>query len=425
MKLQPYWLDSAPAFAAGAEEPLPAKCDVAIVGGGFTGLSAALAFARQGIDVVVLEAGSVAAAASGRNGGHCNNGLAHDFTATAARLGLEKASALYRAYDSAVDTVESVAREESIDCDFRRSGKIQLASKPRHFERLQKTHEILSHGIDTQTRLIPRAEIGREVKSTSFHGGLLYERSASLHVGCFGIGLAEAAARRGARIFERRAITGLARLAGSRFELHSNRDGIRAERVLVATGANTPGIFPFLHRRIVPVGSFIVATEPLSLDAIDSIMPGRRTAVTTKHVGNYFRISPDNRLIFGGRARFAMSNPESDAKSGQVLARMLRQVFPQLKGVGIDYCWGGLIDMTTDRLPRAGQKDGLFYSMGYSGHGVQMSVHMGQIMADVMAGDAEANPWRGLDWPAVPGHFGTPWFLPLVGAYYRLLDRIH
>jgi len=181
MKLQPYWLDSAPAFAAGAEEPLPAKCDVAIVGGGFTGLSAALAFARQGIDVVVLEAGSVAAAASGRNGGHCNNGLAHDFTATAARLGLEKASALYRAYDSAVDTVESVAREESIDCDFRRSGKIQLASKPRHFERLQKTHEILSHGIDTQTRLIPRAEIGREVKSTSFHGGLLYERSASLH----------------------------------------------------------------------------------------------------------------------------------------------------------------------------------------------------------------------------------------------------
>ena len=202
----------------------------------------------------------------------------------------------------------------------------------------------------------------------------------------------------------------------------SARGTLRAEAGLVATGAYTSGPLPFFRRRIVPVGSFIVTTEPLTPERIDTIMPTRRTAVTTKNIGNYFRISPDDRLIFGGRARFALSNPESDARSGRILARALQRVFPQLGKVGLDYCWGGLIDITADRLPRAGQQDGLFYSMGYSGHGVQMSVHMGGIMAGIMAGKANANPWNDLPWPAMPGHFGTPWFLPLVGAYYRVLD---
>jgi glycine/D-amino acid oxidase-like deaminating enzyme len=143
--------------------------------------------------------------------------------------------------------------------------------------------------------------------------------------------------------------------------------------------------------------------------------------VTSKNVGNYFRATSDNRLLFGGRARFAMSNPRSDAKSGDVLRATLAQVFPELARVRVDYCWGGLVDITADRLPRAGEHEGLFYSMGYSGHGVQMSVHMGQVMAEVMNGRTDANPW-GLDWPAIPGHFGKPWFLPMVGAYYRVLD---
>jgi glycine/D-amino acid oxidase-like deaminating enzyme len=120
-----------------------------------------------------------------------------------------------------------------------------------------------------------------------------------------------------------------------------------------------------------------------------------------------------------------MSNPRSDEKSGVVLRAAMERMFPALRGVGIDYCWGGLVDMTADRLPRAGEHHGMYYSTGYSGHGVQMSVHMGQVMADVMAGRADRNPWRALEWPAVPGHFGTPWFLPVVGAYYRLQDWLH
>jgi len=175
----------------------------------------------------------------------------------------------------------------------------------------------------------------------------------------------------------------------------------------------------------VPVGSFIVATEPLPPALADRIMPARRTATTTRIIGNYFRMAPDDRLIFGGRARFAMSNPQSDQRSGRILEAGMRAIFPELTKTRIDYCWGGLVDMTADRFPRAGEHDGLFYAMGYSGHGVQMSVHMGRQMARVMGGDPAANPLRDLDWPAIRGHYGRPWFLPVVGLWYRFQDWRH
>ena len=146
---------------------------------------------------------------------------------------------------------------------------------------------------------------------------------------------------------------------------------------------------------------------------------------TSQNIGHYFRMTPDDRLVFGGRARFAMSSPTSDRKSGAILHATLREVFPQISDCRIDYCWGGLVDMTADRLPRAGQHDGMHYAVGYSGHGVQMSNYMGDLMARRIAGDDIANPWRDIPWPAVPLHFGKPWFLPLVGVYYRALDRLH
>jgi len=425
MKLEPYWLASAPRFTSGSTEPVEGQVDVAVIGGGFTGLSAARSLAKTGARVAVLEAGRVVGEASGRNGGHCNNGLAHDLGGLAAQIGIERASALYRVFDDGVDTVEALVKEEAIDCDFTRTGKIKLAAKPGHFAKLQKSAELLKATVEPDLEVVAPGDVQSEIGSSGFHGGLVFPRSAHMHMGRFGVGLAEAAARAGAQIYEGAAVTGLQRIAGQAHRVVTTRGTLEAKQVLLATGASRQGPFAWLRRRIVPVGSFIIATEPLSDNLAASIMPTRRTATTTMNIGNYFRLTPDNRLIFGGRARFALSSPSSDAKSGAILKARMLELFPQLAQTRIDYCWGGLVDMTTDRLPRAGERDGVFYATGYSGHGTQMSVHMGQIMARVMGGETAANPLAGLDWPVVPGHFGPPWFLPFVGMYYRYQDWRH
>lgn len=425
MKLTSYWLDTAPRFAGGSPvAALPARADVVVVGAGLTGLSAARALAMAGAEVVVIDAGPVGGEASGRNGGQCNNGLAGDLGALAARVGMDRARDLYRAFDRGVDRVEAIVAQEGIACDFRRTGKLKLADKPEHAAKLARTADLLSREVEPGLTLIDRAGLSAEIGSDAFHAGLVFPGSAALHVGRFATGLAEAAVRHGARVFEGVALTAMACTATGH-RLTTSAGAIAAGAVLLATGASMRGPFAWLRRRIVPIGSFIIATEPLGRERAARLMPGRRNCTTTRNIGNYFRLTADDRLIFGGRARFALSSPASDAKSGRVLERAMARIFPELAGVGIDHCWGGIVDMTADRLPRAGERDGVHYATGYSGHGTQMSVLTGEAMAAMIGGDAAANPLAGFDWPAVPGHFGRPWFLPLVGAYYRYQDWRH
>lgn len=429
MKLDSYWNDGLPEWPATAASGLPSNVDVAIVGGGFTGLSAAYALARKGARVAVMEAGAtVAPEASGRNGGHVNNGLAVDYADVAARVGVEQARAWYHAYDDAVNTVARLVAEENIDCDFLRHGKLKLATRPQQMQALQRSAERLAaDGVDTDVELLDAARVRSEVQSERFHGGLLYKRSAQMHMGRFAQGLAQAAQRQGAEIYTGTRVDRLERVKGHAHRLHTRQGVVAADQVLLATGASRHGgygSFGWLRRRIVPIGSFIVVTEPLGADRANALLAGRRTYTTLANIHHYFRLTPDHRLVFGGRARFAISSPQSDAASGEILRAGLAETFPQLGRVRLDYCWGGLVDVTQDRLPQAGERDGVFYSTGYSGHGTQMSVHMGQCMADVMAGNAAANPWRGRTWPAIPGHFGPPWFLPAVGLYFRLKDRL-
>jgi glycine/D-amino acid oxidase-like deaminating enzyme len=427
IKLEPYWTDSVTAFRP-ASADLPAKVDVAIVGGGFTGLSAALALARKGARVAVLEAGTqVANEASGRNGGHVNNGLAVDYASLAERVGVAQARAWYHAYDAAVDTVARLVREEDIDCDFARHGKLKLATRPAHYDALARSSEVLQRdGVDQDVELLDAARVRDEVASERFSGGLIYRKSAQMHMGKFANGLAQAAERSGAAIHLATRVDRLRRLGGQTYELRTPRGTLRAGQVLLANGAarhGDYGSFGWLRRRIVPIGSFIIATAPLGRERIEALLPRRRTYTTMANIHHYFRVTADERLLLGGRASFAISTPDTDARSAPILREGLLSIFPQLRDVGIDYCWGGLVDMTQDRLPHAGEHDGLYFSTGYSGHGTQMSVHMGQCMAEVIAGNPDANPWRGRRWPAIPGHIGPPWFLPAVGLYYRLKDR--
>jgi glycine/D-amino acid oxidase-like deaminating enzyme len=424
MKLTSYWLDTSEPFRSTAAGPVQGNCDVAVIGGGLTGCSAALALAKKGARVVLLEAETIGNAASGRNGGMCNNGFAQDYGVMSAKLGKDVANRLYRAFDAGVDTVERLVAEENIDCSFARVGKIKLAAKPEHYAKLARSQELLAANVDPDTAMVSRADLANEVGSDRYHGGLIYRKGAGMHVGRFVRGLAEAAARRGAEIHEHTPMTGLQPAAGGGHQIETPKGRLHAKQVLLASGTSQIGPLGWIRRRIVPVGAFLIVTEPLPTATLDRLLPKRRMAVDTKNLVNYFRTTPDNRLLFGGRARFAVSNPASDEISGAILRDALHDIFPELRAARIDYCWGGMVDMTRDRLPRAGERNGIYYSMGYSGHGTQMSTLMGTIMAEVMDGRTDLNPWKDFTWPAIPGHFGPPWFLPLVGAYYRLKDKL-
>jgi glycine/D-amino acid oxidase-like deaminating enzyme len=424
MKFTSYWLDTAPQGSLERSKTTVAgHTDVAVIGGGLTGVVAALHLARRGAEVHLFEQHTVGFGASGRNGGMATTGMSIGIRHAVDKLGFDTAVRLYGAYTEAIDLIEKLVTEHHIDCDFARTGKLTLASKPAHYQGFEKTHELLNTRLGLDTELVPKAELRREIGTDVFHGGMVESKSAGLHVGKYIRGLGEAAERAGVTIHEGARVRKLTRI-GSGHELETPRGRIQADQVLLATGAYTRRPFHWHQVRIAPVGSFIIATEPLDPGVCDDLLPTRRMASDSKNLLNYFRITPDNRLLFGGRARFARSNQQSDQKSGRILRDAMVHIFPQLSDAGIDYCWGGLVDMSLDRLVHAGEHDGVYYAMGYAGHGVQMATYMGRQMAEYMSGVPEANIWHDFTFRRIPGHFGPPWFLPVAGAYYKLKDRV-
>ncbi len=424
MKFTSYWLDTAPkGFPERLETTVEGRTDVAVIGGGLTGVVAALYLARRGAKVHLFEQHTVGFGASGRNGGMATTGMSIGISHAVDKLGFDTAVRLYGAYTEAIDLIEKLVTEQHIDCDFARTGKLTLASKPAHYQGFEKTHELLNTRLGLDTQLVPKAELRREIGTDLFHGGMVESKSAGLHVGKYIRGLGEAAERAGVTIHEGAPVRKLTRI-GSGHELETPRGRIQANQVLLATGAYTRRPFHWHQVRIAPVGSFIIATEPLDPGVCDDLLPTRRMASDSKNLLNYFRITPDNRLLFGGRARFAGSNQQSDQKSGRLLRDAMVRTFPQLANAGIDYCWGGLVDMSLDRLVHAGEHDGVYYAMGYAGHGVQMATYTGRQMAEYMSGVPEANIWRDFTFRRIPGHFGPPWFLPIAGAYYKFKDRV-
>lgn len=421
----PYWLVTAP-DAEYSHRDLSADADFVVIGGGLNGLSAALHLAKRGAGVVLVEAGKIGSGASGRNGGMVGSGMSIGLGTALKRYGDELGKKLYMEFTDAVDFVENLVSEEGIDCDFSRNGKIKLAEKPRHYDDLITVQDLLRTKVGVETILVPKDQLREEVGADRFFGGLVEPRSAEVHVGKLCKGLGFAAERAGVEIHENLRATGLSKAGGGAHEhdVMTDRGVVRAKKVLVCTNGYTRGLKSYFTRRIVPIGSFVIATEPLTPEICDIVMPTRRSASTSKNLIYYWRLTPDNRMIFGGRARFAVDGVRSDAKSGKILKKGMTWIFPELADARIDYQWGGMTGFTMDKVPHAGEQDGVFYSLGHNGHGVQMATYMGKIMADVMNGKPETNPWRGQSFKAVPGHFGPPWFLPVVGGYYRLKDLV-
>jgi glycine/D-amino acid oxidase-like deaminating enzyme len=425
LKEYPVWMEGVAFPALDPARALPAHADVLVIGAGFTGLAAARALARRGARVVVLEAQTVGWGASSRNGGMVLTGLKLEAEQLAARYGLAAARRMFAASLAAIDCVEQIVAAERIECDFRRTGHLVLACKPAHYRAFVREAELLARDFGHTTRAVPPSELPAEIGSDAYHGGLVDELSAGINPARYVAGLAHAAVGAGAQVYEHTPAVRLAR-QGADWRVSTPRGELRAGAVLVASGAYTGGFAPKLRRRIVPLGSYIIATEPLPEALAREVSPRGRMIYDSKRLLYYFRLTPDRRMLFGGRARFFPESPRMVRESAEVLRRGMLQIYPQLRGAKVEYAWGGTLDVAFDLMPHAGQVEGLHYAIGYAGHGVALASYLGSQLGAALAGDPFENPFESMSFPGAPlGLYdGRPWFLPLVGAWYKTLDWV-
>jgi glycine/D-amino acid oxidase-like deaminating enzyme len=425
-RARPYWWEAAEPTRQVTQ--LPAEAAVAIVGGGYAGLSAALTLRRLGHDAVVLDAERIGWGASSRNGGMVSGGLKVASGDLAKQVGGEQARAIAGAAAASFPFIEDLIAREKIDCDYVRCGRFVPAWTPGHYRALERKAPPIAEITGLPTRMLPRARQREELGSDHYHGGMVADATGSLHPGKYARGLAEAAARAGAALVDGVRVRGIAP-SGSGFRLRTDRGDLRAGAVLVATnGYAKPragaGAMPWLARRLVPVASYIIATEPLGRARVRTLFPNLRMIADTRRVLNYFRPSPDGeRVLWGGRASFRPDTPAEAA--APALYRTMTEVFPDLRGVKITHAWTGNVAFTLDGLPHIGVHNGVHYAAGCQGSGVAMASWLGHQAALKLAGAANA-PFAldGLRFPALPLYNGRPWFLPLIGEWLRLRDRI-
>jgi glycine/D-amino acid oxidase-like deaminating enzyme len=405
---------------------LPSQADVVIVGAGYTGLAAARQLARAGASVVVIERERIGWGASSRNGGQVLTGLKLDPGTLVARYGERRARVLFETGTHSLERLEALIAEASIDCDYERVGHIQAAWKRSHFTAFREEQALLSRVFQHRVELVSRADQRSELGTDAYHGLLIDERSGALNPMRYVHGLAAAASRAGVTTVAGVGVTRLGR-NGAKWTVSTSGGEVHTRDVLVASNGYTDAAAPGLQRRFIPVGSYIIATEPLSPAQSGAILPRRRMAFDSKNFLYYFRLTADHRFLFGGRAEFSRPSPESTRRAAAILRRGMADVFPDLAAHRIDYAWGGNVAFTRDQMPRAGkleQSDGPYFSGGYCGHGIAMATYLGELIARRIAGEPIEHPLFDDRFAPIPLYDGRPWFLPLVGAYYKVKDWI-
>jgi len=422
-----FWLDTLAAPAAQAARDLPENADVAIVGAGFCGLAAARALAKRGVSVAVLEAEFFGFGASSRNGGMVLTGLKLPVPTLIARYGRAAVQRMYAASLESIDCVEHIVREEKIDCNFSRCGHLEVACKQKHFDDYAAAAARIKSEFNHELRIIPKSELRREIGSDIYFGGLVDETSAGLHPARYVFGLAQAAQRAGALLFDDARVEKIEPVNhnGKReFRLQTAKGAITAREVILASGAYTTGVTPSLRKKVIPIGSYIIATEPLPADLARELSPRNRMIFDSKHFLYYYRLTPDNRMLFGGRAAFFPETENTVRQSAEILRRGMIDVYPQLRDTKVEYVWGGTLDFAFDVMPHTGKIDGMYFALGFAGHGVAAATWMGAKIAAVICGEPDDNPFAGIKFPGAPIGLrsGNTWALPLAGAWYKILD---
>ena len=421
MKHEPYWWEHA--RPTDVEAPaLPAHADVAVIGSGYTGLSAALTLARAGRSVIVFDAETPGIGASSRNGGMLGSALKPSLDALTRRYGRDRALALLAEAKEAYEFLPRFLAEEQIDCDYAENGGFTGIMQPAQYETLARETDQLSREIGLEAHMVPKSEVRNEIGTDLYCGGRVMPRRAGLHPARYHAGLIGRVRKAGAIIAGNSPVTAIQRNGGD-FTVTSPRSSLKARNVVVATNGYTGSATQALRRRVIPVTSYMIATAPLSPNLMATLMPKGRMLTDSNRLLCYFRPSPDNtRVLFGGRPAYTEIGPQRAAAR---LMRYMTRIFPELADVEPSHSWFGYIAYTFDRLPHVGERDGMHYAMGYCGSGVVMSTWLGRKAALRLLGQPEGkSAFAEVGHPTSPFYYGKPWFLPFVQAWYQGADML-
>ncbi len=409
------WQDTATPHRIVARE-LPPVADVVVIGAGYCGLSAAAELARRGRRVAVLDAHDLGWGASTRNGGMVLPELKagpRTLERTHGELGLR----LHQEVEDAFDHVEALVADHQIDCAYERSGQLYLSHSAGGADRLDRLAEEL-RSIGSAAHVARGSDLEAEIGTGCFTAGLVVERSGGIHPARYHAGLARLADEAGASLHPSTPATSLEAADGA-WTVRTPRGAITADAVFVATNAYADALVPALRRRVLPMGSFIIATEPLTPAQAAAVLPTRRMCFNDRNLLWYWRLDDERRMIFGGRKRLGGIALD---EARDHLYRSMLSVYPQLDGVHVERAWGGNVALTVDRLPHCGQIDGLWYATGCNGSGVALNTWMGHRMAGALCGEP-LPAFAELPHRPVPLHALRRLWLPLASAWFRFQDR--
>ena len=418
-KLAPYWWDDVPRPTL-PDTPLPATVDVAVIGAGYTGLHAALETARGGRSTLVLDAEEAGWGCSTRNGGQVSTSIKPGFELLAKRHGSTRAFEILQEGQRSLSWIADFVEREQIECDFARVGRFHAAHNAAQYEALAARVERQPKGLEVAAHMVPRAEQRRELGSDAYWGGAVYEQHCSVHPARYHQGLLERAMAAGARVAARCAVTRVEK-QDSLFRVVTAKGTVLAHDIVIATNGYTGALTPWLQRRVIPIGSYMIATDPLPDGMMDRLIPTNRIVSDTRKVVYYYRASPDRRrVLFGGR----VSHQETDPRiSGPMLHADMVKVFPELANVGISHSWCGFVAYTFDELMHVGRHDGMHYAMGYCGAGVGTASYFGMRIGQQVLGLTEGRTaLDGMAFQTRPFYRGNPWFLAPSVRFYQWRD---
>ena len=420
IKQHAYWLDLLPAQPSLPDKPVK-TVDVVIVGSGYTGLNAALETIRGGRSTLVLDAENPGCGCSTRNGGQISTSIKPSLSDLTAKYGLKKACAIRKEGENALQWIETLIKREKIKCDFNRSGRYHAAHTPKHYEAIARDAEQLNNKEGIEAYTIPKADQRKELGSDVYFGGVVFPRHASVNPGLYHRGLLDRAVEAGVHVTGNCHVSGLRR-EKNRFILSTSKEEVSARDVIIATNGYTTDLTPWLQRRVIPIGSYVIATEELPIELVDTLFPTDRIASDTCKVVYYYRTSPDRkRILFGGRVSARETNP---LISGPALYEDMCRIFPELTGFKVSHSWSGTVAYTFDELAHTGCHNGVYYAMGYCGSGVSMASYLGMRLGQKVLGSKEGQTaFDDLSFPTRPFYTGNPWFLPATVAWYRWRDQ--